>query len=276
MSDEHDAVEVAGGALTFEDFKQQNGKAYWYASDLMRMMGYTSMAQFRKAMDRAMKACIALGIDQFGNFERWSRPGAAAGADEDYRLTRFACYLTVMNGDPKNPKVAAAQGYFAAMTRQFEIELAEREDVERLTYREDVKDGNKALSSTFKRHGGDNYAFFQNAGYLGMYNMLNVELARQRRIDKAQLFEHMGRAELAANLFRTTMTEERIQNENITGQRALETAHREVGASVRKLVQQNTGRSPEQLPQRRKLPDVKRELKSGYRKMLKRDSGRAS
>ncbi len=258
-----------GSCLTFEDFRQQNGQAFWWASDLMRMMGYDAWPDFRKALDRAVKACMALNIDHYENFRHY-QPEDATG--EDFKLSRFACYLTVMNGNPKHPKVAAAQAYFAAMTRQFEIELAEREDVERLTFREEIKDGNKALSSAFKQHGGENYAFFMNAGYRGMYNMLNVELARKRRVKKENLFEHMSRAELAANLFRTTMTEEKINNEGITGQRALEQAHQSVGHAVRKLVIENTGKAPENLPQRRKLPDVKKELKAGYRKMLKKDA----
>lgn len=270
MTEDSNTVEVNDGAdaLSFEDFRHQNGQTYWLASELMRMMGYEQWSDFRKAIDRAVKACMALNIDQFENF-RQIQP--QAGQADDLKLTRFACYLTVMNGNPKLPKVASAQAYFAAMTRQFEIEMAEREDVERLTFREDIKDGNKALSSAFKQHGGENYAFFMNAGYRGMYNMLNVELAKRRRVKKEHLLEHMSRAELAANLFRTTMTEEKINNENITGQQALEQAHHSVGRAVRKLVEDNTGRSPENLPQRRKLPEVKKELKAGYRKMLKKD-----
>jgi DNA-damage-inducible protein D len=255
-------------ALSFEDFRQQNGQAYWWASDLMNMMGYDQWTDFRKAIDRAVKACMSLNIDHYDNF-RYCQP--ENGSAEDFKLSRFACYLTVMNGNPKLPKVAAAQAYFAAMTRQFEIDLAEREDVERLTFREEIKDGNKAISSAFKQHGGENYAFFMNAGYRGMYNMLNVQLASRRRVKKEQLLEHMSRAELAANLFRTTMTEEKINNENITGQRSLEQAHHTVGRAVRQFVIDNTGKAPENLPQRRKLPEVKKELKAGYRRMVKND-----
>lgn len=32
---------------------------------------------------------------------------------KDYHLSRYACYLTVMNGDPRKPEIAAGQSYFA-------------------------------------------------------------------------------------------------------------------------------------------------------------------
>lgn len=36
---------------------------------------------------------------------------------EDYHLTRYGAYLTVMNGDPNKPEIAAAQHYFARARR---------------------------------------------------------------------------------------------------------------------------------------------------------------
>lgn len=255
---------------TFEDLRNQNGKTYWWASDLMRVLGYQDMQSFRKAIDRATKACIALDIDHFANFEKLDRQ-TPDGPREDYRLTRFACYLTVMNGDPKKPAVAKAQVYFAEQTRRFEIHLQTAQPFDRLIYREECKEGNKALASTFHQAGGDDYARFQNAGYLGLYNMPNWQLASRRKVAKDELWEHMGRAELAANLFRITMTEEQVKSRNVTGQDKLENTHRSVGEQVRKMVIQNTGRNPEALPQERRLPEVKKELKQGYRKMIKED-----
>jgi len=250
--------------MTFEDFKQQNGQAYWFASDLKSMLGYTDDKGFKKAMDRAIKTCISLGIDHFKNFM------PIEGSD-DCKLTRFACYLTVMNGDPKKHEVAAAQVYFAEQTRRFELTFQGADDFERLVIRDELTDSNKSLSAAAAAAGVSDYAKFTNAGYLGMYNMHNYKLASYRGIETKELLNHMGRAELAANLFRTTMTEERIKNFKVKGQAELEKTHFEVGKKVRDFVMEETGKKPEQLPIERPIPEVKKVIKSGYRKMLKED-----
>jgi DNA-damage-inducible protein D len=253
--------------LNFEDFKNEEEITYWWASDLMLMLGYKDLASFKKAIDRAMKACISLNIDCFDNFIKSKRR-----EQDDYKLTRFACYLTVMNADPKRHQVAAAQVYFVEQTRKFEIIVQKSEEFERLTIREEIKEGNRSLHSTASRAGVTDYAAFANAGYLGLYNMQNWKLASLRNVDKKDLHEYMGRTELAANLFRITQTEERIKNFRLKGQANLENTHFNVGREVRTIIQKNTGKAPEQLPQDRKIPEVQKELKKGYKKMLQADS----
>jgi len=98
------------------------------------------------------------------------------------------------------------------------------------------------------------------------------QLKKQRKIDgSGNLADHMGRTELAANLFRVTQTEERIKSMEIKGQAKLEKTHFDVGREVRGILQKNVGKNPEQLPQEKKLPEIKKELKQGYKKMLKED-----
>lgn len=260
-------IKPLDNSLNFEDFRNENGITFWWASDLMVMLGYNELSAFKKAIDRAMKACISLNIDWSDNFTRQDKDGI-----EDYKLSRFGCYLTVMNSDPKKSEVAKAQVYFVEQTRKFEILVQKSEDIERLTIRDEIKEGNKSLSSTAKQAGVVDFARFANAGYRGLYNMHNVQLARIRSIDKKDLQDHMGRTELAANLFRITQTEERIKNKNVRGQTELEDTHYHVGREVREIILKNTGKSPEQLPIARKLPEVQKELKAGYKKMLKADN----
>ena len=256
--------------LSFEDFRKDNGMPFWWASDLMKILDYTDMKSFRKILDRATKACITLGINHYENFRMEMRE-VNGETIQDFKLSRFACYLTVMNGDPKKQSVASAQLYFIEVTRRFELYIQNSEELERLLIRDDLKEGNKALASTAKKAGLKDFAKFHNAGYMGLYNMPNWQIAQKRNIQVEELYDYMGRTELAANLFRITQTEEKIKNKNITGQSNLEHTHYQVGREVRELMRKNSGKTPEQLPVERKIHFIQKELKQGYKKMLSAD-----
>lgn len=258
------------GELSFEDFKNQNGITYWWASEFMLMLGYNDLKSFRKVIDRATKAFISLNIDHCDNIIRVERE-KDGNSFSDFKLTRFACYLIAMNGDPKKEEVAKVQAYFAIQTRNFELYVENNEDIERVLIRDEIKEGNKSLFSVAQKAGVVDYAKFSNAGYRGMYNMMNVQLAKKRNCDKDKLFETMGRTELAANLFRITQTEERIKSKNVHGQIKLEQTHIDVGREVRNIIIKNTGRAPENMIQEKKLPDVIKELKSEFKEMKKID-----
>ncbi len=268
-----DLQESSEQSLTFEDFKNQNGITFWWASELMLMLGYNDMKLFRKVIDRATKALISLDIDHFENiiFKEHEVDGEVI---PDFKLTRFACYLVSMNADPKKKEVAYIQAYFAEQTRKFELYVEGQEDMDRLLTREEIKEGNKSLMAIANKAGVENYARFNNAGYRGMYNMMNFQLAKQRGCESNKLLESMGRAELAANLFRITQTEERIKSRNIKGQAALEQTHFSVGREVRNMVIENTGKAPERLEQKREIPEVKKELKNECREMKKIDKAK--
>lgn len=268
-------MEINTEILSFEDFKKQNGITYWWASELSTMLGYASLASFQSVIDRTTKAFISLSIPHYDNIIPYQRE-LDGHYVMDFKLTRFACYLMAMNANPKKPEVAQAQAYFATQARAFEMMMeAGSDEMERLVYREEISESYKSLSSTIKSAGIEDYAKFQNAGYLGMYNMPNWQLSNKRGVDSRKIYDTMGRTELSANLFRQTMTEERIKLQGITGQVRLEQTHRAVGAEVRKMVQQNTGKSPEDLPQERELPDIKKELKQGHSVMKKLDKPKA-
>ena len=266
-----DIVPYENSSYSFEDFKNENGLTYWWATDLMRMLGYADMKSFQKVLDRATKALVSLNIPHYENIIAETRE-VDGQRFQDFRLTRFACYVSAMNADPKKVEVAEAQAYFAAQTRKFELYFQNNEQIDRLLIREELTEGNKSLSSTAKNAGVINYALFQDAGYLGLYNMRAGELQRKRKLGKNHnLTDFMGRTELAANLFRVTQTEEKIKNKGIFGQRNLEQTHYEVGKEVRDIVKKNTGQNPENLQQEKRLPEVKKELKQGYKRMLKED-----
>jgi len=247
----------------FEAYGRDDGFRHWLASDLMQMLEYSSMAPVRKAVNNAMAACANLGVPIHENFKETETDGVGA----DWCLSRFACWLTVMNGDAaKNKHVARAQAYFLTMAEAFRQYMQESEGVERVLIRGEVSEREKALSATAHTFGVENYAFFQNAGYRGMYNMDLAQLRTRKGVPTGRtVLDFMGKTELAANLFRITQTEEKIRNEDIRGQSRLERTHESVGREVRDTMKRISGTVPEQLPA---ADDIKR-VKSGLKRVGK-------
>ncbi len=262
-----DEMKREAQGLSFEDFKNQNGMTFWWASEVCLMLGYRDLKSFEPVLRRTERALLSLGADIHDNIRAHER-GDGGAPSRDYKMSRFACYLASMNGDPSKREVAAMQAYFAVQTRLFE---SQRGQVERLMIRDEICDGNKSLSAAAKDSGVQDYARFHNAGYIGMYNMMHGELARRRGVDAKRLFDTMGRTELAANLFRITQTEERVKSRGVRGQYALEETHRSVGKEVRDMVERNTGMPPEQLPQDAALPTVRRTINDGGKRLRRLD-----
>jgi DNA-damage-inducible protein D len=111
------------------------------------------------------------------------------------------------------------------------------------------------------------YAIFQNHGYMGLYGGLTAKDLHDRRGlgSSQQILDHMGSTELAANLFRATQTEEKLRRERITGKENANKTHRDVGAKVRRTIQELGGTMPESLPV---VESIKR-LKATKMKKLK-------
>lgn len=258
----------------FNSLAHENGFTYWFARDLMEVLGYESYSSFQKAINRAIQACATLNIDILDNFTQENRDVNGESV-RDYRLSRFACYLVSMNADPKKPAVAQAQAYFAAIAESFRRYVEEAEDVERVLIRDEISDHEKTLSSTAKAAGvadAKGFALFQNAGYRGMYNMNLRQLKAKKGIDpKRSPLDFMGKEELAANLFRITQTEAKLRNEGIQGQRPAEQAAESVGRKVRQTMQEISGVTPESLPPSEDIRKVQGALKSSQREFAKLD-----
>ena len=256
-----------GEPPAFELLAQENGFRFWLASDLAKALGYESAAEIAKALNKALAVCMMLNIDVVENFT-----SVAAGKAPEYKLSRFACYLTVMNGDVRNPMVAKAQVFFASLANAFWEAMQQQDEVERLVVRGEISQHEKSLAGVAHKSGIEDYARFHNAGYVGMYNMPIWKLRNYKRLNSdAVLLDRMGRDELAANLFRLTQTEAKIVNDRIRGQANLETAAETVGRIVRNAVLQISGVPPEQLPLASPIADTKKSIKATQRGFKKLD-----
>lgn len=263
---------------TFESIKHINdyGQEFWYARELQVALEYTEWRKFKGAIDRAMEACKTSNnavSDHFVGAAKMVSLGSGSEREiQDYELSRYACYLIVMNGDPRKEVIALGQTYFAVKTRQQELidhydELTD--DQKRLAIRREMTEHNKSLVDAAKNSGVEtplDYAIFQNYGYKGLYGGLSAQDIHERKgLKKSQkILDHMGYEELAANLFRATQTEAKLRRENIQGKQNANQTHYEVGQKVRKTIQELGGTMPEDLP----TPD--KSIKQIEREELKR------
>ncbi|AKT91099.1 DNA-damage-inducible protein D [Campylobacter ureolyticus RIGS 9880] len=248
----------------FELSSHKNGSTYWLASELATMLEYDSVKSMSKAINKAISVCVSIGHNVLEHI----RPN---DDNSDYKLSRFGCFLISMNADIKKPRVALAQGYFATIADAIYSHI-ESEQLERLEIREKTKGANTALSGVAKTHGVTNYAFFQNKGYMGMYNMGLAELRRIKGLDnKSNVFDFMGSRELAANLFRLQETKAKIETSKIYGQKNLENTAYEVGRKVRNIMIENDGVRPEMLARKEHIKEVSKELKRVDKKFKKID-----
>lgn len=260
---------MSDSLVSFEDFGHENGIRYWWASEYSEMLGYSSFESFRKSINKAIQAFMAAGIDHFSDFRHELRVFEDKTI-QDIKLSRFACYMVAMNADPKKPQVARAQLYFADQVEKINLILEGNNDMDRLLTREEIRDGQKALASAAKNSGVVNFGLFQDAGYRGLYNTGVKGLKKKKGIQlNHDHFDYMGRTELAANLFRITLTEERLKNSHTSTERSAMDVHKSVGRQVRDMVIENTGVAPENLKPERRLNEVKSELKKAGKALNK-------
>lgn len=259
----------------FESIKHLNeyGQEFWYARELQRILEYTEWRNFNIIIDKAKEACKASGLpinDYFVDVNKIVHLGVADRKIQDIVLSRYACYLIVMNGNPRKEVIALGQTYFAVKTR--EQELAENfnnltEDEKRLSTRSELTKHNKSLAESAQNAGittSLDYAIFQNMGYQGLYGGLTAKDIHQRKgLKKSQqILDHMGSTELAANLFRATQTDEKLRKENITDKGLANQTHYDVGNEVRQTIKRLGGTMPEDLPTPEKsIKKIEKELK---------------
>lgn len=259
--DEQSAL-VLKGESPFDSIRHINeyGAEYWDARELMPVLGYKQWRRFADTIDRAKVSCEVSGntvSDHFADVGKTiAMPKGATKTISDYHLSRYACYLIAMNGDPRKEAIALAQSYFAIKTR--EQELSEdfeqlTEDQKRLAVRGELIRHNKSLADAAHQAGVETpmeYATFQNYGYMGLYGGLKAkDIARRKGLKKGQhILDHMGSTELAANLFRATQTDEKLRRDHVKGKAAANQTHYTVGQKVRQTIADLGGTMPEDLP----------------------------
>ena len=256
----------------FEEIKHidENDVEFWYARELMIILEYKQWRRFESVINKAKESCknsdISV-IEHFANVGKLSKRANNAEVEiNDYKLSRYACYLIAQNGDSRKKVIALAQTYFAVQTRKQEITEKEygmlTEDEKRFYQRNLTRKGNYSLNQTAKKAVVKNFDKFHNSGYKGLYNGETADdIAKRKGLRyREDILDNMGSEELAANLFRITQTESRLKKDKVDTEKKANKTHYEVGKKVRKAIADIGGTMPEELPTPKKsLKEIEKE-----------------
>jgi len=270
---------------TFESIRHldDEGNEFWLARQLATVLDYSQYRHFLPVVERTKEACRNSGQKVEDHIEDvLTMVDIGSGAKrqvEDFRLSRYACYLIVQNGDPSKPVIANGQTYFAMQTRRQEladdVKFAQlSEDDKRLAIRNELATHNKYLAAAAKQAGvetGIEFAIFQDHGYKGLYGGLgHKEIHAKKGLKKSQkILDHMGSTELAANLFRATQTEEKLRRDKVRGKLQANKTHFDVGRKVRQTIEELGGTMPENLP---KPENSIQQIESAKKKLEKKNT----
>ena len=244
----------------FEEIKHidENNNEYWLARELQNVLGYHQWRSINELIERAKVACKESEFnieDHFALHRKMIKLAKEATRNiVDYKLSRYACYLIVMNGNPQKEIIALAQTYFAIQTRKQELSELEynnlTEDEKRLYRRNQARKGNYNLNKTAVNSGVKDLARFHNAGYKGLYNGETADdiFKRKKLRYREDILDNMGSEELADNIFRIAQTDAKLKRDNVDNEYTANSVHFEVGREVRDSIERLGGTMPENLP----------------------------
>ena len=252
----------------------ENGKEYWEARELMKILEYTNWRNFEILINRSMKTVKNNNLNVNYHFDAVIKMiEIAKGAKrkvKDYKLSRYACYLIAMNGDPRKKVIADAQNYFAVQTRKQEIteEEYERlvEENKRLFRRRKTKEENKLLYAIARVKGVKKLDEFTNSGYRGLYDGedANAIFKRKKLNYREDILDNMGSEELGANIFRISQTEAQLRKQNNISEEDANTIHYDIGKNVRDAIIKNGNLPPEKLlTPSKSIKEIEKERKDG-------------
>lgn len=236
----------------FESIKHidEFGNEWWSARDLQKALQYIEWRKFINVIEKAKIACKNSknnsGYD-FVHVDKIVKAGATYKKIEDYKLSRYACYLIVQNSDPRKKVIALGQTYFAVQTRRQELFDELTEDERRLDLRKRVRKSNYGLNRTAVNSGVKNLAEFHNAGYKGLYNGETADdIFKRKKLNyREDILDNMGSVELGANLFRITQTDDKLKRDNVDDEYTANSVHYNMGRDIRKFIKNQGGIMPE-------------------------------
>lgn len=124
-----DIVQSFDSSSAFDSIKHViDGIEHWFARELMPLLGYKKWSNFVGIIEKAQSSIINSNYaveNHIASSENVvSRSQGGGSSAEDYKLSKFGCYIISMCGDPRKTEIANAQAYFA--TKAIERETQEK------------------------------------------------------------------------------------------------------------------------------------------------------
>jgi DNA-damage-inducible protein D len=261
-------------AKTLDDIRHENGVECWYARELYPLLGYARWENFETAINRAKDSCAKTGAGVGAHFRDVTKTVTGGMGLEktisDIKLTRYACYLVTLNGDPKKEAIAFAQAYFITQTRTIELLQKRMLELERIDAREKLKITEKEFSRMAFSRGVDGRGIseIRSKGDEALFggrttDEMKEQFGIQSRKNKP-LADYLPNVTLKAKDLATAMTIEKSRKNNLLGKDEILGEHVNNNQNVRGALI-NTGIYPEILPA---SEDIKK-IETRHRKEMK-------
>jgi len=248
---------------------------FWYARELMTLLGYARWENFEIAINRAIESCKTTEIRASNHFREVTKlVQLGSGANrpiKDYMLTRYACYLIAQNGDPKKEEVAFAQCYFAVQTRKQEIIEERIQFIERTEARARLTESEKQLSQNIYERGVDDKGFgrIRSKGDTALFGGYNTADMKKRLgiKDSRPLADFLPTVTIAAKNLATELTNYNVEDKDLYGEFLITEEHVQNNVSIRELLEQR-GIKPENLPVSVDIKKLERKVKTETKKIV--------
>jgi len=250
---------------------------FWYARDLQEPLGYARWENFLTAINRAIESCKSTGYNPDDHFRGATKMvPVGSGAErpvENFMLTRYACYLIAMNGDPRKEAIAFAQSYFAIQTRKQELVEERMRLHARLDARERLRESEKSLSQNIYERGVDDKGFgrIRSRGDTALFGGHSTQMMKEKlgTPEKRPLADFLPTLTIAAKNLATEMTNHNVEQSNLQGESNITDEHVSNNLSVRGMLGQR-GIQPERLPAEEDIKKLERRVKSDEKKLVQR------